>query len=237
MNEKQSIVKKTESALDDLLDLWSRRKLVCIIVLAVIILPAGFTLYQQIVSVPKLKSQISTIEAQKREAEQKRDKAELRLAPFLAAAESRFPNTPADERLDLLLSRLDKAINDVQSAARKVSPERNIDPNLKNSLVSNLKATPALDVEIMCVLGDTEGFALASQLKDVFEQAGWKVNGVNQGVFSVPIKQLVLSFGKEPSRELQRTLAPLSDSFDYPREYVLNKQLKENSLKIIVGAK
>ena len=56
MNEKQSIVKKTESALDDLLDLWSRRKLVCIIVLAVIILPAGFTLYQQIVSVPKLKS-------------------------------------------------------------------------------------------------------------------------------------------------------------------------------------
>ena len=237
MNEEQSIVKKTESALDDLQDLWRRRKLVCIIVLAVIILPTSFTLYQQFVAVPKLNSQVSTLEIQKREAEQKRDKAELQLAPFLAAAELRFPDTPADKRLDLLLSRLDKAINDVQRAARKVSPERTIEPNVSTSLVSNLKAIPALDVEIMCILGDTEGFALASQLKDIFEQAGWKVNGVNQGVFTVPIKHLVLSFGKEPSRELQRTLAPLFDSLGYPRKAGLDKQLSENSIKIIVGSK
>ena len=76
MNEEQSIIKKTESALDDLLDLWHRRKLVCIIVLAVIVLPAGFTLYQQFVAVPKLKDQIATLETQKREAEEKHDKAE-----------------------------------------------------------------------------------------------------------------------------------------------------------------
>jgi len=90
MNEEQSIVKKTESALDDLLDLWRRRKLVCSIVLTIIIFPASFTLYQQFVAVPKLKSQVSTLGVQKHEAEQKRDKAELQLAPFLATAERRF---------------------------------------------------------------------------------------------------------------------------------------------------
>ena len=237
MNEEQSIVKKTESALDDLLDLWRRRKLVCVIVLIVIILPAGFTLYQQLVAVPKMKDQITALQTAKREAEQKRDKAELQLAPFLAAAERRFPDTPADKRLDLLLARLDKAITDVQSAARKVSPERSLDPRLKQSLLSRLKSLSPLKVEITCVLGDTEGFSLASQLKDVFEQAGWKVNGVNQAVFTVPIKHLVLTFGKEPSREIQATLAPLFDSLGYPREAGLNKELGEDSLKIVVGSK
>lgn len=237
MNIEQSIVKKTESALDDLMDLWRRRKLVCIIVIFVIIFPACFALYQQIVSIPKLKAQVNKLESQKNEAEQKRDKAEIQLAPFLAVAERRFPNSPENERLDLLLPKLDKAINDVQRAARKVLPERTIDPKLKTSIVSNLKAIPALDVEIMCVMGNTESFSLASQLKDLFEQAGWKVHGVNQGVFAKPIKHLVLNFGKEPSLELQQTLALLFDNFGYPRKAGLDKKLKENSMKIIVGAK
>lgn len=237
MNKEQSIVKKTESALDDFLDLWRRRKLVCIIVLLVISLPTSFTLYQQLVAVPKLKDQVSTLQTAKDEAERECDKAELQLAPFLAAADRRFPDSPADKRLDLLLSRLDKAITDVQSAARMVSPERSFDPHHRQSLVDNLKSVTPLEVEITCVLGDTEGFSLASQIKEVFEQAGWKVNGVNQAVFSVPVKHLVLTFGKDPSREVQRALAPLFDNFGYPREASLSKDLGERSLKIVVGSK
>ena len=237
MNEEQSIVKKTESALDDLLDLWRRRKLVCIIVLLVIILPVGWSLYQHFVAVPKLKDQVTALQTAKGDAERERDKAELKLAPFLAAADHRFPDSPADKRLDLLLARLEKAITDVQSAARKVSPERSLDPRLRQSLIDNLKSVAPLDVEVTCVLGDTEGFSLASQIKDVFEQAGWKVNGVNQAVFTAPVKHLVLTFGKEPSREIQRTLAPLFDSLAYAREAGLDKELGENSLKIVVGSK
>ena len=237
MNNEQSIVKKTESALDDMLDLWHRRKLVSIFVLCIIIVPVCFASYQQIIAVPKLKSQINKLETQKSDAEKKRDKAELQLAPFLAAADRRFPESPANERLYLLISKLDKAINDVQRAAREVSPERVIEPKLKTALISNLKAIPALGVEITCVLGDTEGFSFASQLKEIFEKAGWEVEGVNQSVFTKPIKHLVLSFGKEPSSELQRTFASLFDSFEYPREAKLDKKLKENSMKIIVGTK
>ena len=118
-----------------------------------------------------------------------------------------------------------------------MSPERSLDSRLKQSLITNLKSEAPLDVEITCVLGDTEGFSLASQLKDVFEQAGWKVNGVNQAVFTVPIKHLVLTFGNEPSPQIQRTLAPLFDSLGYPREAGVNKQLGENLLKIVVGSK
>lgn len=237
MNEERSIVRKTESAIDDLLDLWRRRKLVCVIILFVIVFPAGFSLYQKYVAVPKLEEEVSALQTAKSEAEQERDKAELQLAPFLAAAEQRFPDSPADERLDLLLDKLDKAITDVQSAARKVSPERTLDPRLKQSLVTNLKSLAPLDVDITCVLGDTEGFSLASELKGVFEQAGWKVNGVNQAVFTAPVKHLVLTFGKAPSPEIQRTLATLFDSLGYKRQAGLDEKLGDNSLKIVVGSK
>lgn len=237
MNKEQSIVKKTESALDDLIDLWRRRKIVCIIVLLVIILPTGFTLYLKFVVVPKLKDQLGALQTAKDEAQRERDKAQLQLAPFLAVANRRFPDSPADKRLELLLSKLEQAITDVQSAARMVSPEHSLDPRLRQSLIDNLKSVPPLDVEITCVLGDTESLSLASQLKDVFEQAGWNVHGVNQSIFKVPVKHLVLMFGKEPSREILRTLAPIFDSFGYPRKAGLNKEIGENTLKIVVGSK
>ena len=59
MSEDQSIVRKTESAIDDLLDLWSRRKFVCLIVILVIVAPLSFGVYQQFVVMPKLKAEIS----------------------------------------------------------------------------------------------------------------------------------------------------------------------------------
>jgi hypothetical protein len=109
---EQSPVKKLESALDDLHDLWHRRKIVCCIVLAVIVLPISFTSYQQLVAVPRLKNQITSLDAEKGKVEKERDKAELKLAPFLAAAERSFPNTPSEKSLDLLLERIDKAITE-----------------------------------------------------------------------------------------------------------------------------
>ncbi|MGB8225814.1 MAG: hypothetical protein WCE45_02945 [Sedimentisphaerales bacterium] len=244
MTSDQSIVKKTESAIDDLVDLWRRRKLVCAIVIAIIVIPVGFSLYLQFVAVPKLKADISqrqqdiqTLKDSVQSAEKERDKAEIQLAPFLAVANQRFPDTPSDKRLELLLAKLDQAIVSVQDAARRVSSERSLSPQIQSSLITNLKTIPSLNVEVTCVLSDAEGFALASQIKNVFEKAEWKVNGVNQAVFTVPIKHLVLTFGKEPSPELQRTFSILFDGLGYPREAKLDKKLDENALKIVVGSK
>jgi hypothetical protein len=244
MSGEPSIVRKTESAIDDLLDLWHRRKLVCVIVILFVAVPLAFGSYQQFVEVPKLKSEISLkqhqiedLQASIQKAEHERDKAQIQLAPFLAAAERTFPNIPPDQRLEFLLAKLEQAIGSVQDAARRISPERILETEVKNTLVSNLKAVQPLDVEITCVLGDTEGFALASQIKSMFEAAGWKVNGVNQAVFTAPIKHLILTFGKAPTPQLQHTLAPLFDSLGYAREASLDDKLGESNLKIVVGSK
>jgi len=70
-----------------------------------------------------------------------RDKYQTQLDPFLAIAERRFPDEPTNKRLELLLTRLDKVINDVQSAARKVSPERTLGAELEQTLIANLKSS------------------------------------------------------------------------------------------------
>ncbi len=258
MNNEPSIVKKTESALDDLLDLWRRRKLVCIIVLAVIILPACFTLYQQFVVVPKLKSEVSTLKTQKREAEQKRDKAELQLAPFLAIAKSNFPDTPEDQRLDELSEKLDRIIAESKNADRSIllklrtieetiggiqqgttvsTTKRVISEAVAKRLTSSLKDITDYDVDINCVMGDAEGFALAEQIKEIFSKTNWKVTGVGQSIFSKPITGLIVEFGKQPPAVLQRALLPLFDNLGYPREANLNPKVPGNRLKIIVGGK
>ena len=229
----QSLVKKTESTIDDLVDLWRRRRLLCIIVIIVIIAPT----LMSVIIIPYLNQRLEKVEDERDDAKDERDKAEIQLAPFLAAANQRFPNTAPDKRLELLLARLDQAIISVQDAARRVSPERSLAPEVQSSLVTKLRVIPALNVDVTCVLGDTEGFALASQIKNLFEEAEWEVSGVNQSVYRVPIKHLVLTFGKEPSLELQRALFILFDSLGYPREATINEEIGENALEIIVGSK
>lgn len=251
MASNPSLVKKIESAIDDIADLWQRHKVKCIIVIAIIVIPVGLNFYFGYVKVPKLKADISkkkeTIEQKQEEiralekslksVEKERDKAEIQLAPFLAVANQTFPNTPPDKRLEMLLIRLEQAISNIQDAARSISPERSLAPDFQSSLIINLKKIQALDVKITSVLGDTEGYAFAYQIKDVFEKAEWNVNGVNQAVFKRPVKGLMLTFGKEPSPELQRALSALFNSLGYPREAAVNEKLGENALEIVVGSK
>ena len=52
------------------------------------------------------------------------------------------------------------------------------------SLVNALRnASPKGQVEIVCVLGDGDGFAFASQIDTILKAAGWPTTGVSQAAF------------------------------------------------------
>ncbi len=237
----EPIGRKIEYAVSDILELWQQSKVTCIIIILFFVIPLGFAAYEQFVVVPKLNAAISqkqqqleTLQTSLKKAENDKDKVQSQLTPFVAAAERIFPNGPPDQRLELL-AKFGGAISRFQEAAGKSSPDRILEPELKNTLVTNLKAVPPLEVEITCVLGDAEGFALASQIKDVFGEAGWKVNDVNQA--PTPVRQLNLLLGKTPSPELQQALLPLSNSFGEARKPMVDDKLGEGNLKIVVGSK
>lgn len=110
MDEDSSVVKKTETTINDLVDLWHRRPKLCVLVAVVIAFPT----FIAVIAIPSLNSSLT-------KAEYERDKAQLQLAPFLAAANRGFPDSPAEKRLELMLAAFGKAIADAQDAARQVS--------------------------------------------------------------------------------------------------------------------
>ena len=124
MTENQSIVKKTESAIDDLIDLWRRRRGICIIVLIIIVAPICFGLYLKFLEIPNLESKISGLEKDLDIATKERDKAEIRLAPFLAAAEHKFPKERPDKSLELLMDKLNEVATLEQQNKMLVMLER-----------------------------------------------------------------------------------------------------------------
>ncbi len=61
MNTDKSVVKKTETAIDDFFDLWKRRKVVCIFVIIIIILPVCWVFLKQFVIIKDKNDQINNL--------------------------------------------------------------------------------------------------------------------------------------------------------------------------------
>lgn len=115
MSEDESIVKKAESTWDDLRDLWRRRKPLCVVIALVLFAPALFSAYQQFIAVPRLndeldrkRSEIKSRDSQINDLKRERDKLEVNLTTVQAAADRTFPDRKKEERLELLLSLLER---------------------------------------------------------------------------------------------------------------------------------
>ena len=206
----------------------------------------------------RLESEIEGNKTELQDLKQERNKLETQLAPFLAIATRNFPDAPKDQRLDKLSEKLDRmmvtsqnadrnillklkgieqAVGSIQQETTSSSTQRIISEAVAKRLTYSLKDITGYNLKIGCVMGDTEGFALAEQIKDIFGKADWRVAGVRQSIFSKPVRGLIVEVGKAPPTTLQRALLPLFDDLGYPREANLNPKLSENTLKIIVGGK
>ena len=191
MNDEASIVKKTESAFDDLADLWRRRKAVCILVLVVIVFPVGFTLYQHFIAIPRLQDDVNTKEALIEDLKRERDKLDIKLASFQAAADRAFPDKKREERLDLLLNLLDQIGQNLQRAlpyqlsdAQRVTLGAQISDIVKQEM-SRTQKPPAL--HFLKFPGQSaDASELMDFLQTTFQQAGRKAEiHTNLGVTGI----------------------------------------------------
>lgn len=62
---------------------------------------------------------------------------------------------------------------------------RHLNLDIQNQLMSLIPT--AAGVDLTCILGDGEGYSFATEIKIFLESKGYKVNGVNQSVFSGPV--------------------------------------------------
>lgn len=70
---------------------------------------------------------------------------------------------------------------------------RQLTESVKLQLVSILNQNQEKEINITSVLGDQESFAFASSIKKFLQFEGYKVEGVNQSVFSKPIKGQIIN--------------------------------------------
>ena len=96
------------------------------------------------------------------------------LALFVEMAGKQFPNAPADERLDQLRKRIAALL----SPTKEQIGRRFIGRDGVARLRAMLQDAPAFDVEIGCVLGDTDSLAVSEELRAAFEAAGSKVREI-----------------------------------------------------------
>lgn len=189
--------------------------------------------------------------------ERERNNLDTKLAVFVSAAEHSYPELPADQRLERFSKELEKMLKSVEAGDKNIllklrhienavktlghrqlpAGDRVLSASVVERLSKSLKAFSEYQVDVTCLMGDGEGHTLANQIKGVFDNAGWKVNGVKQSVFSGPVRGIVIKVGKPPPEALQRAIMPLFDNLGYPREAILDPAVGEKQISIIVGTK
>ncbi|MBN1516710.1 hypothetical protein JXA32_09100 [Candidatus Sumerlaeota bacterium] len=260
MAEDKSFVRKTESEYDDWRDSWKRRKVlasfVIILVLIIFVLPAFYAAYQGYFTIPNiekkhqneikdLKQVISDLKKDKenlenslKSTENERDKAELKLAPFLAVADKTFPQTPADQRLELLVEDLNDAINKLTETTKDIKRVRTVSFKTKKQIISNLKKMKPLKVGIIVPVGDTDALAYGNEIKKVFEESEWVTLGIMNLVTPEPFQDhlAVLTNSKIDSNSII-SLLPLFEEHGYPPTVIHDDSMSTDVIHFLVGPK
>ncbi|MCJ7565662.1 MAG: hypothetical protein MUP52_13880 [Candidatus Aminicenantes bacterium] len=121
----------------------------------------------------------------------------------------------------------------VAHSITNVGPQpRQVSHGAANALVAELRRLSPETVDLSSILGDPEGYQLASVLKQVLELGGWKVDGVNQAVYTdLPKGVIIETPSVRPSLEILLNWCGAADL--KPQGY-LNPNA--NRVRIIVGA-
>jgi len=70
--------------------------------------------------------------------------------------------------------------------------DRKLNNTIGQQLIDEIENRPDKTIRVTAVMGDGEAFRFASQVKNFLEQNGYEPEGVNQAVYSQPIKGQIL---------------------------------------------
>lgn len=162
------------------------------------------------------------------------------LEPFAEFAKQKYPDKELDVALEMLKSdiestkiRMDSLETKNMQLEKKIKP-RLIEQNKVKYLIETFKIDKKKSVSLECENGDSEGLQLMNQIRDIFINAGWRVE-FSQMTRINPIKGLYV-IGKNNVYDDDAKM--VQDSFHF-----LNMQKAEFSdskpknLTILIGLK
>ena len=143
------------------------------------------------------------------------------------------------------LKRFSQSIKDFQNAAIQTDTQsdllnrpfsRGISPIDKIKMRDILKKHVGSKITITTMLGDPEAFQFADQIKEVFINSGWEVDGINQAIYNRPVVGLKI---KVKNRNYPSRVNTIIAAFNLLRLQIegwLDESYTENQVELIVGS-
>ena len=104
------------------------------------------------------------------------------------------------------------------------------------SLRADLTKHKGVSIEITCVMGDQEAFTFSTQLKALFQSSGWTVDGVNQAMYTAPIKGMILTIKDDSAKQKAEYIFHLLKAIGLNSRGEINPNIKSD-IGIVVGAR
>ena len=216
----------------------------------------------------ELTSENKRIKQKLESVEDERNSLRIQIAPFQRLAAEDFPNIPEDERLDRLLETMEQMLAESRQVGSDIliklgsieeaiargltvrtgtSGKRVISDKAVEDAIDCFRAVPGYTVLIRVVSGDNEAFALAGQIKGIFEKAGWTVDEIGDWPGTEPTglhfkcrEQLhALTFeqaSEKPVIFLAAGIGAILDDLGYKTTYIYWPYLQEKTMQVLVGS-
>jgi len=107
----------------------------------------------------------------------------------------------------------------------------------KIQMIKILKAYPNGQIKLTTILGDQESFQFTSQVKEVFEAAGWKVDGINQAVFTNPISGVIIKVNSEKYPIRVNNIFEGFKILNIIATGNIDKNLQKDDVELLIGVK
>lgn len=87
-------------------------------------------------------------------------------------------------------------------------------------------------------MGDQEALTFSTQLKTLFQSSGWIVDGVNQAMYTIPIKGIILTIKADSVKHKQKAehIFHLLNSIGFNSRGEVNSNIRFD-VGIVVGAR
>ena len=140
-----------------------------------------------------------------------------------------------EKTISELKDRIEQQIEQVEVVLER-EKGRTIPRHLVSQVRNELSKYEGTSIRLNCLQGDQEALAFSKELKEIFEKAGWRVNGVNQVPYNTPIKNIVIVLNNASQKGKANYIFSLFRALNYRSTARLNKNQTED-LGIMVGTR
>jgi hypothetical protein len=140
-----------------------------------------------------------------------------------------------EKTISELEQRIDQQIEQVEVVLER-EKGRTIPRHLVPQVRDELAKYKGTSIRLNCLQDDREALAFSKELKEIFENAGWRVNGVNQIPYNTPIKNIVIVLNNASQKGKANYVFSLFRALNYRSTARLNTNQTED-LGIMVGTR